>query len=45
VQERALRHVRRGRLILFDVKGLPFLEPKPETWMKDLAVGRSQRRV
>lgn len=25
--------------IILDLKGLPFLEPKPETWMKDLAVG------
>ncbi|CAN6360813.1 unnamed protein product [Urochloa humidicola] len=25
--------------IILDLKGLPFLEPKPETWMKDLTVG------
>uniref|UniRef100_A0A0A9DJK1 Chloride channel protein n=1 Tax=Arundo donax TaxID=35708 RepID=A0A0A9DJK1_ARUDO len=25
--------------IILDLKGLPFLEPKPEQWMKDLAVG------
>ncbi|KAK3136509.1 hypothetical protein QOZ80_5BG0437280 [Eleusine coracana subsp. coracana] len=25
--------------IILDLKGLPFLEPKPEPWMKDLAVG------
>ena len=25
--------------IILDLKGLPFLEPKPETWMKDIAVG------
>lgn len=25
--------------IILDLKGLPFLEPKPEPWMKDLTVG------
>lgn len=25
--------------IIIDLKGLPFLEPKPEPWMKDLTVG------
>ncbi|KAL6623157.1 hypothetical protein ACP70R_033036 [Stipagrostis hirtigluma subsp. patula] len=25
--------------IILELKGLPFLEPKPEPWMKDLAVG------